>query len=178
MNIYDKKLIEKAYDMAKSGVYKDIYKSLNISKKKIAKLKGEDGKLYKKKLSRILRKARKAYLKDGVYAVENTLLKKALGYQITEKTKEIKIDKDGGVNRTIKKYYKHVPPSERAMLVFLENMYPKRWKNVYAGDDKKNKRFVKDDININVGFRDMEDREIKESMEEKYMEDNNNDVMD
>ena len=61
--------------------------------------------------------------------VENSLLKRALGYEYEEKTTELRIDNDGNpkpaVIRTVKK---HIPPDVGAMAFWLKNRKPDEWR--------------------------------------------------
>ena len=59
------------------------------------------------------------------YEVENALLKRALGYEYTETTKEIK---ENG-NKIIKKITKQVAPDVTAQIYWLNNRKPKQWRN-------------------------------------------------
>lgn len=59
------------------------------------------------------------------YEVENALLKRALGYEYTETTKEIK---ENG-NKIIKKTTKQVAPDVTAQIFWLKNRKPNKWKD-------------------------------------------------
>ncbi len=65
------------------------------------------------------------------YEVENALLKKALGYDYEEKTYRTTVDKETGKQKstiaTIVK--KHVPPDTTAMIFWLKNRKPNKWRD-------------------------------------------------
>jgi len=68
---------------------------------------------------------------DGKFReVESTLLKKALGYDYTETSKETKIMADGTRQVTIREIKKHQPPSDTAMIFVLVNRIPDRWQSI------------------------------------------------
>ena len=66
---------------------------------------------------------------------ENALLKRALGFQLSETSAEELIDKKSGEilevlkRRTITK---DVPPDVRALLFYLQNRFPERWDRTHA----------------------------------------------
>lgn len=63
--------------------------------------------------------------------VENSLLKRALGYRYEEVTKEISIDEDTGESKLIitKVVTKEVAPDVTAQIFWLKNRKPEQWKN-------------------------------------------------
>lgn len=65
----------------------------------------------------------RAYV-DG--QVENSLLKRALGYTYEETTKEL----DATGKKIIKTVTKHVSPDTTAMIFWLKNRRPKEWRDV------------------------------------------------
>lgn len=72
-------------------------------------------------LSALLKNTR-AYV-DG--EVENTLLKRALGYDVEEVTQEIYPDQ----SKHIKKVARHIPPDITAMIFWLKNRRPEKWRD-------------------------------------------------
>ena len=60
------------------------------------------------------------------YMVENSLLKKALGYKIKEVQKIT--DPDGGL--TIKETLKEIPPDTTAQIFWLKNRVKDKWRDV------------------------------------------------
>lgn len=58
-------------------------------------------------------------------AVENALLKRALGYDYEEVTTEMTA---GGIPR-VRKYTKHMPPDTTAQIFWLKNRRPDRWRD-------------------------------------------------
>lgn len=63
--------------------------------------------------------------------VENSLLKRALGYRYEEVTKEISIDEDTGESKLVitKVVTKEVTPDVTAQIFWLKNRKPEQWKN-------------------------------------------------
>ncbi len=79
---------------------------------------------WKKKYAPILQALKKG--KEVVdHEVENALLKKALGYQYTETTKEYK----NGELTLEKEVTKEMPPDMSAQLVWLKNRKPTEWRD-------------------------------------------------
>lgn len=65
------------------------------------------------------------------YEVENALLKRALGYEIEEKTYETRWDENQGRFREVltRKVRKEVVPDTTAQIYWLNNRKPKQWRN-------------------------------------------------
>jgi hypothetical protein len=73
-------------------------------------------------------------LKRGRYValqkVEGSLIKKALGYMVTEKTTEAKIESDGTTKPlTVKFTEKHIVADTGAIAFFLKNKDPEHWRD-------------------------------------------------
>lgn len=64
-------------------------------------------------------------------AVENALLKSALGYDVEEETWERKFNRETGEFEMIctKRQRKHIPPSNTAQIFWLKNRKPNEWKD-------------------------------------------------
>ena len=73
-----------------------------------------------------LREALKNGKMEIDYMVENSLLKKALGYKIKEVQKIT--DPDGGL--TIKETLKEIPPDTTAQIFWLKNRVKDKWRDV------------------------------------------------
>ena len=71
--------------------------------------------------------------------VENALLKRALGYEYEETTKEVRKDESGNTINVVRKVEKHVPSDVAAMIIWLKNREPDRWrdKQVFEGFNNK-----------------------------------------
>ena len=85
---------------------------------------------WKKKYSEICNTLKKG--KEVVdIQVENALLKRALGYEYTEVTKEITIDEKTGESKLVvtKEVTKQVAPDVTAQIFWLKNRKPNEWKN-------------------------------------------------
>ena len=67
-------------------------------------------------------------------AVENSLLKRAMGYEYEEVMTEIIEMPDGSKRRHIKKTTKQVIPDVTAQIYWLNNRRPDRWRNRPASD--------------------------------------------
>jgi transposase len=61
--------------------------------------------------------------------VEQSLLKRASGYDIEEKHTEIKIINGEAKPVSIKTIKKHIPASETAIIFWLKNRRPERWRD-------------------------------------------------
>lgn len=83
---------------------------------------------------------------------EDALLKRALGFVHEEIYSEDIIDKDSGriTNLTKRKVIrKNVPPDVRALLFWLKNRYPDRWKDkINAPPDDMQYDFDEDEMNL------------------------------
>lgn len=73
-----------------------------------------------------LRKACATSLDISNSSVEESLLKRALGYDYTEETYELV---EGEMILT-KKYRRHMPPDTKAILCWLYNRLPNRWRSI------------------------------------------------
>ena len=70
--------------------------------------------------------------------VENSLLKRALGYEAEETTEEL----IGGKLVVTKRVKKHISPDTTAMIFWLKNRLPGTWRN-------------KEDVQLNIDEKDM-----------------------
>ena len=61
--------------------------------------------------------------------VENSLLKRALGYDYEEKITEVRDLPDGNREKYIKTIKKHVPPDVGAIIFWLKNRRADKWKD-------------------------------------------------
>lgn len=70
------------------------------------------------------------------YKVENTLLKRALGYEATEKIKELKENPETGEKEltVVKEITKHIPPDTLALFYWLKNRRPDKWRDKPKGE--------------------------------------------
>lgn len=66
--------------------------------------------------------------------VENALLKRALGYDYEEETKELQYDRGTGqqILVTTKKVTRHVQPDVTAQIFWLKNRKPEEWRDKQA----------------------------------------------
>ncbi len=88
----------------------------------------------------------KKYKEIPDYTVENSLYKRANGFECTYKTQ--KVTKDGDVvDYKVTVYY---PPDPTSMIFWLKNRQPKKWRDkvVLANDDEKMKEINKNISNI------------------------------
>lgn len=84
---------------------------------------------YKKQFSEFSECLKKTRARvDG--EVENALLKRALGYDVDEVTQEIYTDG----SKHVKKVQRHIPPDTTAMIFWLKNRRPEKWRDVNAVD--------------------------------------------
>ena len=83
---------------------------------------------------------------------ENALLKRALGFTHEEVYSEDIIDKDSGEVTSLAKrkiIKKTVPPDVRALLFWLKNRYPERWKDkVESAPENIDCEFDDDEMNL------------------------------
>lgn len=70
-------------------------------------------------------------------AVENALLKRALGYSYEEVTTEIEEMADGSQKKHVKRTTKMVPPDTTAQIFWLKNRRPDKWRDkpIEQGDN-------------------------------------------
>lgn len=68
-------------------------------------------------------------------AVENALLKRALGYDYEETVTEVVEMPDGSKRKHIKKTTKQVVPDVTAQIYWLNNRRPDRWRNKAVADN-------------------------------------------
>ena len=77
-----------------------------------------------------LKKARKEFRETIVQTLEQSLWKRAAGYEIEESKNEYRTLKDGGeVLVKSSKITKHFPPDTGALVFALTNLDPENWKN-------------------------------------------------
>ena len=131
---YNKQLENDIYEFVKKNnpTFKNIIKSLNISYYDL------------KNYLNIIKKAREEYFRDIKIKIENSLIKKSLGYYSKEIVKDKKIDKDGREQINKKIIYKYNAPSEKAVLIFLDIIKNNKRKEKIKKEREK--------INIIVGF--------------------------
>ncbi len=73
--------------------------------------------------------------------VENALLKKAIGYEY-EKTKTVKKIVDGKQTVEVHKETVVVSPSEAAIIFWLKNRLPKKWRDKQKEEEEEGKGFT------------------------------------
>ena len=77
-----------------------------------------------------LKKARKEFRETIVQTLEQSLWKRAAGYEVEEVKNEYRTLKDGGeVLVKSSKITKHFPPDTGALIFALTNLDPENWKN-------------------------------------------------
>ena len=97
--------------------------------------------------------------------IENSLYKRALGYDVEEVIEEQRPDADGNMIITLKKKTKkHIPPDTTAIIYWLNNRKPKEWRNkqVIEGDARSvisNMQAMADLVNKPAKQRKIEDFE-------------------
>jgi len=89
------------------------------------------------------------------YEVENALLKRALGYEYVETTRERTWNKDKEIYETIvtKRVTKQVAPDTIAQIYWLNNRKPKQWRNKVDIEDETSKATLQklDEVLKNIG---------------------------
>ena len=83
--------------------------------------------------------------------VEDSLLKRALGYEIIEE--EFKRGRDGMTIR-VKKTRKHVVPDTVACIYWLKNRQPLRWRATEGRGDGEDKSSIPELVNLLQGLRE------------------------
>ena len=84
----------------------------------------------KPEFSESLKKARKEFRETIVQTLEQSLWKRAAGYEIEESKNEYRTLKDGSkVLVKSSKITKHFPPDTGALVFALTNLDPENWKN-------------------------------------------------
>lgn len=74
------------------------------------------------------------------YKVEKTLFERALGYDYTEKVKELKLNPKTGEEEltVVKEIVKHMPPDTLALFFWLKNRKPDKWRDKPKDDTVDN----------------------------------------
>lgn len=117
------KHIETARIGAKKGLSeKEISKAIGISYACFQK--------YKKDFVGAIKKGHDESDDANCEKVENSLLKKALGYTYEEITKETRAGGEFGQTTIERAVIKHVQPSDTAIFFYLVNRKPERWQSV------------------------------------------------
>ena len=100
--------------------------------------------------------------KEGVdYAVENKLLKRAMGYSI----KEVYTTTDVNGKKSTKETIKEIPPDVTAQIFWLKNRRKDKWRDRW--DQEINSDFVNKNINqLADVMKKFTDDELKEFMDE------------
>lgn len=63
-------------------------------------------------------------------AVEHSLFKRAMGYDTEDTITEVKVSQDGSAQTTyVKKCKKHIPGDTTAMIFWLKNRMPDKWRD-------------------------------------------------
>lgn len=79
------------------------------------------------------------------FEVEDSLFKRAIGYEVEEA--EVVASKDGRPTR-VKKIKRHIPPDVTAAIFWLKNRQPKRWRRGEKGVQEDFEQIqIVDDIN-------------------------------
>lgn len=115
--------LDKVLKWAKDGLSeKQIAKNLDIAYSTFREYKNKHS-----ALSALLKKGKENANKE----VENALFKKALGYEYEEVTKELVTDENTGAQnlKVVKSVTKIVHPDTTAMIFWLKNRMPDRWKS-------------------------------------------------
>lgn len=114
---FDKNKLEEFKSLSKKGyTERELAKKFDISVKQLAEWKETYPELMK------ILEENEEYFDDKV---EQALLKRALGYEYEET--EIVASKDGKTSR-VKKIKKEVPPDTTAIIFWLKNRNPKKWR--------------------------------------------------
>lgn len=151
---YNKKIEKEIYNIIReeNPSFEYISRKLNIQYDDLKEYINKSSSKYKKSLVKKIRKAKDEYFLDAKIKIENALIKKALGYYSKEIVREIKIDKDGKETKTKRIIHKYNPPSERAIIVFLEILKNINNKRLEKKELKRKLKEEENKINIRVGF--------------------------
>jgi len=107
----------------------------------------------------------------AISKVENALFKRAVGYEYDEIKQYITIDKKGNKVKKVEKITKHVPPDVGAIIFYLKNRAPDRWK------DKQDFDFTFDKTkNIRIEFIDTSKKKVKKQDEKEPKVENNDEA--
>lgn len=71
--------------------------------------------------------------------VENSLLKRALGYDYEETVTEIVQGVDGTERKQVRKHKRHMPPDVTAQIFWLKNRRPDRWRDKVEAPNTEDK---------------------------------------
>lgn len=131
------------YDPDTFPLYAEHYKRKGLSNEQIAENLGIDISTfydYQNKypdFSEAIRKGKQPL----VIQLENALMKRAFGYEVTERTTEMKMDAEGKPQPAmIKNIVKHIAPDVGALAFALKNKDPENWKDKHeiSGEIKSN----------------------------------------
>ena len=82
-------------------------------------------------------------VKKEIESVERSLLKRCLGYEYEEKHMERKTTVDGVVTTTTQKVIKKtIQPSDTAIMYYLGNRSPEKWKSVNHPQEKEEEKLT------------------------------------
>jgi len=119
---WNKKNYELIENCVKAGLLREqIAQVLGVSKEAISKWRREDP-----KVAEILTTAGQ----EPNLRVENSLFRRALGYNVIEVTEIVKTNGGGDIvsKKPVLRKHKHVPASVKAIEMWLYNRDPDRWK--------------------------------------------------
>jgi hypothetical protein len=113
------KMAKLIYEMASNGFTKaEIAKKLGISVRKLGKMMAD----YEE-----LESAYEEGLSESIRQVEQSLFKRAIGYNVTERKKRITVGQFGEQYVREEEIERHVPADVNAIIFYLKNRAPDRW---------------------------------------------------
>lgn len=133
---YNAEMVQKALDLAKDGASDvAIYRELGINHDTFYEW------LKKPDFSEAIKTAREDFRSKIVSKLEQSLWKRAQGYDTEEVTTEFVSDRDGNPHiKSQTKRKKHIPADTGCLIFALNNVAPEAWKNVQRVETKEVKK--------------------------------------
>ena len=66
---------------------------------------------------------------DAIESVELSLLRRTLGYDVTERVVTTTTDHEGHITESVQEKVRHIPASDTAIIFFLKNRMPSEWRD-------------------------------------------------
>ena len=103
-----------------------------------------------------------------VRKLENSLIKKAQGFEYVETTTEMWVGEDGEKKQKVSKHTRYSPPDSSALMFLLENYKPNKYRNYNALTKKQIETDIKK-VQAEIDKIDF-DMQVQGSQEDKLME--------
>ena len=94
--------------------------------------------------------------------VENSLLKRAMGYDV-EEVKEIEEDSSHGIKKRTERHIKHITPDVTAQIFWLKNRKPEVWRDRH---DHEHSGIINSNVDLS-GYAESELRKLANKLSDK-----------